>query len=212
MRRLPSPLVLLGVGFALFLPGCGSGAPLERYGFIARLGRDTVSVESITRYRDRIVSDEVDRFPDVRRRHTELELASDGSLRHMDMHVRIPSAPAQSRERRIVADITRDTVRVTLTDGSGTHVLRQATDGMLTIPHVPQMYGLIELYLAAALQRGAAEHTPLRTDLRLRQFYPDREFSHYPSRLHRGSVRPMGNDTVELRHDWLAGIGWRATC
>ena len=25
--------------------------------------------------------------------------------------------------------------------------------------------------------------------------------------MHRGSVRPMGHDTVELRHDWLAGIG-----
>jgi hypothetical protein len=61
--------------------------------------------------------------------------------------------------------------------------------------------------MAAALQRGAAEHLAPKVDIRLRQFYPDREFSHYPSRLHRGSVRPMGGDTVELRHDWLAGIG-----
>ena len=201
---LPRPLLL---AFALLVPGCATAPPLERYGFIARLGRDTISVESIARYRDRIVSDEVDRFPDVRRRHTELDLAADGSLRHMDMHVLIPSAAARSRDRRIVADITRDSIRVSLTDGSGTHVMRQATDGMLTIPHVPQMYGLIELYLAAALQRGAAAHVAPRTDIRLRQFYPDREFSRYPARLHRGSVRPMGHDTVELRHDWLAGIG-----
>jgi hypothetical protein len=34
---------------ALLLAGCGSGPPLERYGFIARLGRDTLSVESVTR-------------------------------------------------------------------------------------------------------------------------------------------------------------------
>lgn len=207
MRRPPSSLALLSVGLALLLPGCGSGAPLERYGFIARLGRDTISVESVTRYRDRIVSDEVDRFPDVRRRHTELELAADGSLRHMDMDVQIPSAVAQSRERRIVADIGRDTVRVSLTDGSGTRVMRMATFGTLTIPHVPQMYSLIELYLAAALARGAAERVAPGTNIALRQFYPDREFSHYPIPMHRGSVRPMGHDTVELRHDWLAGIG-----
>ena len=105
MTRLPSSLASLVLALALPLAGCGSSAPLERYGFVARLGRDTISVESVTRYPDRIVSDEVDRFPDVRRRHTELELAADGSLRHMDMHVLIPSATARSRDRRIVADI-----------------------------------------------------------------------------------------------------------
>ena len=205
MRRRHPFFALLA--FCLALPGCGSAPPLERYGFLARLGRDTISVESVTRYPDRIVSDEVDRFPDVRRRHTELQLAADGSLRHMDMHVLIPSAVERSRDRRIVADITRDTARVSLTDGGGTRVIRMASGGMLTIPHVPQMYSLIELYLSAALQRGAAGHVPIGTDIRLRQFYPDREFSHYPVPMHRGSVRPMGHDTVELRHDWLAGIG-----
>ena len=207
MTRLPSSLASLVLALALPLAGCGSSAPLERYGFVARLGRDTISVESVTRYPDRIVSDEVDRFPDVRRRHTELELAADGSLRHMDMHVLIPSATARSRDRRIVADITRDTARVSLTDGGGTRVMRMATDGMLTIPHVPQMYSLIELYLAAALSRGAAEHVPAGTDIRLRQFYPDREFSRYPVPMHRGSVHAAGHDTVELRHDWLSGTG-----
>jgi hypothetical protein len=206
--RDPSPsTALLSLGAALLLAGCGSGPPLERYGFIARLGRDTLSVESVTRYRHRIVSDEVDRFPEVRRRHTELELAGDGSLRHMDMHVLTPSAAARSRDRRIVADITHDSVRVTLTDGTGTHVRRQATDGMLALPHVPQMYSLVELYFTAALARGDADHVPAGRDIRLRQFYPDREFANYPSRLHRGSVRVAGGDTVELRHDWLAGIG-----
>ena len=203
-RTLPRPALLL---LPLLLAGCGSGPPLERYGFIARLGRDTISVESVTRYKHRIVSDEVDRFPEVRRRHTELRLAADGSLRHMDMHVITPSAPARSRGRRIVADITHDSVRVALTDGSGTRVIRQAADGMLTIPHVPQMYSLIELYLSAALARGDADHVPPGTEIRLRQFYPDREFARYPRPMHRGSVRPVGRDTVELRHDWLSGVG-----
>jgi hypothetical protein len=207
MSRLPTLPVLLGPTLALLLAGCGSAPPLERYGFIARLGRDTISVERVTRYRNRIVSDEVDRFPEVRRRHTELQLAADGSLQHMDMHVLTPSAAARSQDRRIVADITRDSVRVALTDGSGTHVKRQATDGMLALPHVPQMYSLVELYFTAALARGAADHVAAGSDIRLRQFYPDREFANYPSRMHRGSVRVAGRDTVELRHDWLSGIG-----
>jgi hypothetical protein len=207
MTRLPSSFALFALALAPLLPGCASAPPLERYGFLARLGRDTISVENIARYRDRIVSDEVDRFPDVRRRHTELELAADGSIRHMDMQVRIPSALARSRERRIVADFTRDTVRVSLTDGGGTRVMRLGTGGVLTIPHVPQMYGLIELYFAAALARGAADHVAPGASIPLRQFYPDREFSHYPVPMHRGSVRAVGHDTVELRHDWLAGIG-----
>ena len=123
--------------FAVLASACTERPPLERYGFLARLGRDTISVESVARYRDRIVSDEVDRFPEVRRRHTELALAGDGSLRHMDMRVLTPAAPAASRDRRIVADITPDSVRVTLTDGTGTHVMRQGTDGMLAIPSSP---------------------------------------------------------------------------
>src|SRR6476469_6222705 len=92
MTRPAPTSALLCLGLVLILSGCGSAPPLERYGFISRLGRDTISVESVTRYRDRIVSEEVDRFPDVRRRHTELKLAPDGSLTHMDMHVLIPSA------------------------------------------------------------------------------------------------------------------------
>ena len=39
------------IATSLFL-ACGPGGPTERYGFIARLGRDTLSVESsVTRRR-----------------------------------------------------------------------------------------------------------------------------------------------------------------
>src|SRR5690242_13199532 len=107
MRALTTTLAL-----GLVLSGCTEPAPTERYGFIALLGRDTVSLESIARYPDRFVSEEVDRFPVVRRRHTEVRLAADGSPTHLDMRVRIPSAEPEKRERRIVAAFTRETVRV----------------------------------------------------------------------------------------------------
>jgi hypothetical protein len=191
----------------LVLTGCGESAPIERYGFLARLGVDTLSVESVTRYRDRLVSEEVDRFPEVRRRHTEIRLNEDGSPRHMDMQVTIPSADSTARQRRIVADFARDTVRVTLTDGKGTHSIAMATDGMLTIPHVPQMYSLLELYFAAALKRATADSLRAGDTVKTRQFYPDREFSNYPVPMHRGFVQRRAGDTVEIRHYWLAGTG-----
>jgi hypothetical protein len=207
MRPDITRLSVLGLALCLLVSGCGETPPTEHYGFIARLGNDTISVESVTRYPDRFVSEEVDRFPEVKRRHTEITLAPDGSPRHMDMQVRIPSAPQASRERRIVAEFTRETVRVTLTDGSGSHSRSMATEGMLTIPHVPQMYSLLELYFAAALERAAAESLPAGGTITTHQFYPDREFSNYPVPMHHGFVKPGANGTVEIQHNWLAGTG-----
>lgn len=201
--RLP----LTGVACCLLVSACNKTPPTERYGFIARLGQDTISVESVARYPDRFVSEEVDRFPEVKRRHTEVTLATDGSPRHMDMKVSIPSADSKSRERRIVADFHPDTVRVTLTDGSGSHTRAMATEGLLTVPHVPQMYSLLELYFSAALQRAAAESLPAGGTVTTHQFYPDREFSNYPIPMHHGFVKPGLNGRAEIQHNWLAGTG-----
>ena len=55
---------------------CQSNKPAESYGYLARLGNDTVSIERVTRRGDEIVSDEVDRFPRVRRRHTTMRSGS----------------------------------------------------------------------------------------------------------------------------------------
>ncbi|RPH53845.1 hypothetical protein EHM82_07760, partial [bacterium] len=157
--RLPRQVLLLGL-----LTGCGDTRPTEptdRYGFLALLGNDTISIESVTRYPDRFVSEEVDRFPEVKRRHTEIELAPDGRPRRMDMRVHIPSADSTSRDRRIVAEFSRDRVKVSLTDGTGTRTREEITDGILALPHVPQMYSLLELYFAAALARSAAESLPV---------------------------------------------------
>ena len=51
--------ILAALGFL----ACGTAAPVERYGFVALLGRDTVSVESVTRRGNTVTSDAVDRFP-----------------------------------------------------------------------------------------------------------------------------------------------------
>ena len=62
------------------LLACGAGTPAERYGFVTVLGNDTVSVERVSRSPTRLVTDGVDRWPFVRRRHTEFDLAPDGRL------------------------------------------------------------------------------------------------------------------------------------
>ena len=199
MKR--SPLLLL-----LFL-ACNAATPPERYGFVALLGNDTVSVERISRSPTRLVTDGVDRWPFVRRRHTEFDLAADGTIRRMVMDVRTPNGRSpRERGRRITADFSKDTVTISVRDSSGVRDTSFATGGVITVPHVSMMYSVIELEIAAALRRAAAAGLAPGDSVRFRQFYPDRDVG--PSFvLHKGFVHPHPGGKVELRHDWLAGTG-----
>jgi hypothetical protein len=189
----------------LLLLGCGPARPVERYGFIARLGNDTISVENVTRRGNTETSDEVDRFPRVRVRHTEIELGPDGGIRHLVMQIYTPSEPANQRQRRVVADVTRDSVHISKQDGTGTVQRAFATDGGMAMAHLPQMYSLYELYFAAALKRAeVSKGAPGDTEA-MRQFYIDREFDRFP--LHHGVVRVLPGSRAEIVHDWLAGVG-----
>jgi DUF2911 family protein len=188
----------------LALAACHPGQPAERYGFIARLGRDTVSVESVTRRGNSVTSDEVDRFPRVRQRHTEIELAPDGGIRHLVMDIVTPSEPPKQRNRRVTVNVTRDSVHITKRDSTGTVRRDFATGGGIAMAHLPQMYSLYELYFAAAL--GRMPSRPASGDTaHLRQFYIDREFDRFP--LHTGRVWRQPDGTVRISHDWLSGIG-----
>ena len=103
-----------GIVLALGLAAC-SGGRGERYGFVTVLGRDTVAVERITRAPDSFVSDEVDQWPAVRVRHTEMALAQDGRIVHMEMTVRTPNAATPARRaRRVTADFSADSVHVSV--------------------------------------------------------------------------------------------------
>lgn len=185
------------------LPACHSSGPAEHYGFVARLGRDTVSVERVTRQGDRLTIDGVDRFPRVRSRHTEIELAPDGSVRHLAMDVHTPSEPEKQRDRHVEADVTADSVHITKRDGTGTLRRDFGARGATVIAHVPQMYSLYELYFEAARKHAA----PARGDdtVHLRQFYVDREFDRFP--LGGATVRLLPDGKAEVWHDWLSGVG-----
>ena len=116
---------------ALALSACGPTGPTEQYGFVARLGNDTVAVESVTRRGNTIRSDAVDRFPRVRRRHTEIELRPDGGIKHLVMDIHTPSEPTAERERHVVAEVSGDSVHVTKSDGAGTITRAFATNGVV---------------------------------------------------------------------------------
>jgi hypothetical protein len=186
------------------LAGCSS-QPTERYGFITRLGNDTISVENVVRRGNTLTIDAVDRFPRVRERHADINLAPDGGIRRLIMDITTPSEPANERERHVVADVTRDSVLMTKRDGSAFKRWAFAHGAEPVVAHVPQMYSLYELYFAAALARPAASTTPAGDTVPLRQFYIDREFDRFP--LARATVRRLPGNKAEVWHDWLAGVG-----
>src|SRR5689334_2367136 len=93
------PVIYFYLCTLLFLVSCTT-SPTEQYGFITKLGRDTIAVESVTRQGNTVTSDEVDRFPGVRVRHTVIHLNEDGSIRHLVMDIHTPGEPANERERK----------------------------------------------------------------------------------------------------------------
>lgn len=186
---------------SIALAACRGSQSSERYGFLAKLGEDTISVESVTRTGNTLTIDGVDRFPRVRQRHTEITLAPDGGIRRLTMNIVTPSEPANQRERRIVADVTTDSVLMTKRDDESYVRWAFATNGATMMAHVPQMYSLYELYFASAIGRmKKADDT-----VRLRQFYIDREFDRFS--LHNAVVRRSADGKAEIWHDWLSGKG-----
>lgn len=198
------PAVCFFLTALVLLASCHS-SPGEHYGFITRLGTDTISIESVTRKGNMVTSDEVDRFPPVRVRHTVINLNPDGSIQHLVMDIYTPSEPANRHELKVTADVTADKVHISKTDGTGTLNRDFATGGGIVEAHVPQMYSLYELYFAAALKHAAALKPGAGKPVQMRQFYIDREFDHFP--LGRGRVTPLESGKAEITHDWLSGSG-----
>jgi hypothetical protein len=190
---------------ALILAGCSRPQPEEHYGFIATLGRDTISVERVERRGNTLTSDEVDRFPMVRQRHTEVTLGDDGRIQRLVMDIRTPSDSQQRRERHIVAEVTKDSVHLTKRDGKSSTQWHFATNGGVPMAHVDQMYSLYEVRFQEARKRAAALHRAAGDTVMQRQFYIDREFDRFP--MNHGMIRLLAGDKAAIAHDWLAGTG-----
>lgn len=193
------------VAFVMLAACTAANRPAESYGFIARLGNDTVSVESVTRSGGTLVSDEVDRFPRVRQRHTEISLGPAGSIKRLVMDIHTPSAPENQRDRHVEVDVSSDAVHISKRDKSGTLDRKFSTGGGIAMAHLEQMYSAYELYFAAALAHARAANIAVGHPIQLRQFYIDREFDNFP--LGHGVVRMLPNGKAEIEHDWLSGTG-----
>ena len=190
---------------ALLLAGCSRPGPEEQYGFVALLGQDTISAERVTRRGNTVTSDEVDRFPVVRQRHTVITLNEDGSIKRLVMDIRTPSDSEKVRERHIVADVAKDTVRVTKRDGKGSTTWKFGANGGTAVAHLDQMYSMYELRFQEARRRAAAQRRAAGDTVMQRQFYIDREFDRFP--MNHGMIRLLDGNKAEILHDWLAGTG-----
>jgi hypothetical protein len=185
----------------LVLAACSSSEPAERYGFITTLGHDTISVENVTRRGNELTSDEVDRFPRVRERHTVVTLNDDGTIRNLASDIHTPSEPDNRQDLHVDANVGGKQVKISKKDGTGTTNLSFTGGDAPAMAHVEQMYSLYELYFRAAkLRARAADDT-----LKFRQFYIDREFNRFP--LHRATVVLHSGNKAEIKHDWLSGTG-----
>jgi len=196
--------ICLFFNVVVLLFSCNEPA-VKRYGFLTTLGHDTISVEAITRQGNTLTSDEVDRFPTVRIRHTVVDLNDNGSIRHLEMNIYTPSEPSGQRNRKVVADVTTNKVHLSKTDSTGTVNRDFQTGGSLIVAHVPQMYSLYELYFVAASKQATASKLAAGSPVKMRQFYIDREFDRFP--LGEAVVKPLAGAKIEITHDWLSGTG-----
>ncbi len=188
--------------------GCQSNSPTEHHAFVTTLGNDTIAVENVWHSGNKVTTHEVDRFPRVHERRTEITLAPDGGIQHLAMEIVTPSAPEKQRTLHVVADVNKDSIIMTKRDDSTNLRWSFPTGGETVMAHVPQMYSLYELYFAAGLKRIAARGANAGAGAdtaRFRQFYIDREFDRFPT--HHGVVRKIANGKAEITHDWLSGTG-----
>ncbi|MEO7353503.1 MAG: DUF2911 domain-containing protein, partial [Gemmatimonadales bacterium] len=170
-------------------------ASAQSYGFIARLGRDTISVERVTRTASRMVIDQVEHAPRVIQRHAEMTLAPDGTVRELTIDIATPNPIGNDpRAIHVTATFGRDSVRVThKSDAGAPRNVTLANSGYLTMPWSTYMFGSYELLAAAAAKRKG-------NPIPIRQFIPGRLM------LDEGALKKRGN-VWEITTTALAGFG-----
>jgi hypothetical protein len=186
-------------------PASTPPARTETYGFIARLGIDTISVERVTRTPSQLVSDEVERFPRVIQRHTEIQFGPDQSVRRVTMDITLPTATTPKwKVRHLSTEYLPDSMRLSIQNGEGSHTVTLLSGGKPMLPWTAQLYSLTELYFQTALRVPA-------DSVEVQHFYVDMQADEYPlpPGLHpSGFVRALPGGRAEIfHHDGLAGAG-----
>jgi hypothetical protein len=129
-------------------------AAQQSYGFVARLGRDTVAVERVSRSANHLAGDVVERNPAVVVRHYDAVLAPDGHVLRfvVDSRQGTPQ-PGHPAFQRVSVDFLGDSVRATVGVGDGASVTTFQTNGALAMPWLTATYATTEQVLLAALRR-----------------------------------------------------------
>jgi hypothetical protein len=173
-----------------------SACAREEYGWVARLGNDTTSIERITRTRRKIVSDLVQQSPQVIRIHWEADLNQDGSLRRWTMRKTFLQHTAdEAADAEYVADFGRGTVHVTQRVGSERRDYDMTDVRPVTVPWEAFAYGLYELLFEAA-HRQAGDSIPIRLYMT--------GFGNWSGN---GIIRKQQDGSMTLRNGGLSGIG-----
>lgn len=190
---MPKHHAALGVVlFTLATSACAR----EEYGFVARLGNDTTSIERITRTRSKIVSDVVQQSPRVIRIHWEAQLNRDGGLRRWTMRKSFLNHGAdEPADAEYAADFDNGAVHVKQRVGREARSYDMSDVLPVTVPWEAFAYGLYELLFEAAA-RQPADSVPIRQYM-----------TGFGNWAGRGFVRKQPDGTMTLRTGGLSGTG-----
>lgn len=116
----------IAAGLVLALAGPAAAAE-EHSGFVVTLGRDTTSVERVTRSASRLEVEQVTRAPRVLRRHYVYELDKQGLIQGFSIVVTAPGAAADAPPvQKVDGRRTRDSVFTEVRGGANVRTVRAA--------------------------------------------------------------------------------------
>lgn len=167
----------------------------EQYGYLATLGNDTISVERITRTKNHIVSEVVEKSPRVIRKHWEVSFHPDGTIDTwtLDKDVANPGT-GEAKHAHYEATFTRDSVIVIGRNGRQQQAAVIKDTRAVTVPWESYVYGNYELLFELAMKQ-AGDSVPVA------QLQPGY------GRFGTGLVRKQADGTVTFVTTGLAGTG-----
>ena len=158
----------------------------QTYGFVTRLGRDTVAVERVVRTPLEVVGDAIERYPQVVIRHYDAFVNPDGTVRRFAVDNRFPNPlPGQQATQSFIVDFSTDSLHITIRRGDSTRTVAVDVAGKFVMPWMLATYGTYEQLLLAALKRPG-------DSIDVGQYTPGQRG------LSRTTVRRMKGDSVSL--------------
>jgi hypothetical protein len=138
----------------------------QTYGFVTRLGRDTVALERVVRTSQEIVGDAIERYPQVVVRHYDAFINPDGTVRRFAVNNSFPNPlPGQLARQSFIVDFSADSLHITIHRGDSARTVAVDIAGKFVMPWLLATYATYEQLLLAALKKpgdsiAVAQYTP----------------------------------------------------